>query len=89
MGLIIAAKTAVSALVKDISDEMLLVLLAALFGSYCMIGGLGTTFYISYFNTALTFISVMIYVFSVIANDDSDSPSSIDRIYTALSCVKG
>ncbi|CAC5371237.1 DUR3 [Mytilus coruscus] len=88
MALIIAAKTAIIGLVKDISDEMLLIILAVLFGSYCMIGGLGTTFYISYFNTALTFTSVMVFVFSI-TTTDSDSPASTHNMYKALSCLKG
>ncbi|CAC5371242.1 DUR3 [Mytilus coruscus] len=88
MALTIAAKTAIVGLVKDISDEMLLIILAVLFGSYCLIGGLGTTFYISYFNTALTFISVMVFVFSI-TTTDSDSPASTHHMYKALSCLKG
>ncbi|KAK3100027.1 hypothetical protein FSP39_013645 [Pinctada imbricata] len=53
--LILAAKSAITVITKDASDEFIMIVLAILFGSYCFIGGLGTTFYISYFNTALTF----------------------------------
>lgn len=57
--LIMSGKAAFDVLVKDVSDEMIIMVLAIIFGSYCFIGGLGTTFNIAYFTTTLIFITVL------------------------------
>ena len=89
MALILAAKAAIDVLAKDISDEMILLVLAFLFGSYCLIGGLGTTFYISYFNTALTFVSVLVFVVHVSYMEHDNEFVSKEKLYEAMSCIKG
>ena len=43
-------------LVSDLSPEAASMLLAVVIGGYTLIGGLGATFYVSYFNTMLIFI---------------------------------
>ena len=40
-------------------------LLAAVIGGYTLIGGLGATFYVSYFNTALIFVLILMLVIEV------------------------
>jgi len=40
-------------------------LLAAIIGGYTLIGGLGATFYVSYFNTGLIFVLVLLLVTEV------------------------
>ena len=40
-------------------------LLASVIGGYTLIGGLGATFYVSYFNTALIFILIIMLVAEV------------------------
>ena len=40
-------------------------LLATVIGGYTLIGGLGATFYVSYFNTALIFVLIIMLVVEV------------------------
>ncbi|XP_063435640.1 uncharacterized protein LOC134716559 [Mytilus trossulus] len=89
MALILSAKAAIYVLVKDVSDEMILLLLAFLFGSYCFIGGLGTTFYISYFNTALTFVSVLVFIVHVTYKETDNIFTKKENMYEAMKCIEG
>lgn len=86
-----AGKAAVEVLSKDSSSEFTLMILAVLFGSYCLIGGLGTTFYISYFNTALIFISTSLFILKVtyLAEPEVEEVTSYSAMHEALSCLKG
>ena len=52
-------------LVSDLSPEAAAMLLAAVIGGYTLIGGLGATFYVSYFNTMLIFILILMLVVEV------------------------
>lgn len=89
--LILAGKVAVEVLSKDSSNEFTLMILAVLFGSYCLIGGLGTTFYISYFNTALIFISTSLFILKVtyLAEPEVEEFTSYKSLHSAMSCLKG
>lgn len=66
-------------------------LLAVLFGSYCLVGGLGTTFYISYINTALIFITTSVFVLKTtyLATPEVENITSFNSLYEAVSCIKG
>ncbi|XP_053400495.1 uncharacterized protein LOC123558278 [Mercenaria mercenaria] len=87
----LAGKTAIEVLSKNSNNEFIFLILAVLFGSYCMIGGLGTTFYISYFNTALTFISISIYMIytSFFPSPEIEHVSTIESMYNAVVCLQG
>ena len=50
------------------SPELAAMLLASVIGGYTLIGGLGATFYVSYFNTALIFILILMLVAEVSMN---------------------
>ncbi|KAH3853923.1 hypothetical protein DPMN_096461 [Dreissena polymorpha] len=63
-----------SGLTREMSVEYATVLMTAVIGTYTFIGGLGATFYVSFFNTAL--ICVMMLVFVVRVYDD---PGKIDN----------
>lgn len=78
-------------LAKDSSNEFVCLILAVLFGSYCLIGGLGTTFYISYFNTALIFITTSIFILKTtyLATPEVHNVTSFSVMYDAMSCLKG
>ena len=52
-------------LVADLSPELAAMLLASVIGGYTLIGGLGATFYVSYFNTALIFVLILMLVVEV------------------------
>ena len=43
-------------------------IIAAVVGGYTLIGGLGATFYVSYFNTAFIFILILMLVVEVFYN---------------------
>ena len=88
---LLAGKCALDVLCKDVNNEFIFLDLAVLFGSYCMIGGLGTTFYISYFNTALTFLSVSIYVLytNIYPSEDIEKYTTLESMYEATACIEG
>ena len=54
-----------SSLVADLSPELAAMLLAVVIGGYTLIGGLGATFYVSYFNTALIFFLIILLMVEV------------------------
>jgi Na+/proline symporter len=87
----LAGKTAIKVLSKDSNNEFIFLILAVLFGSYCMIGGLGTTFYISYFNTALTFVAISVFIIytSFYPSTTIEKVSTIESMYHAVTCLKG
>lgn len=68
-----------------------MLILAMLFGSYCLIGGLGATFYISYFNAALMYISVSVFILETtyFASPETEAIVSSKAMYTAMSCIVG
>ena len=66
MSLTIAGTAVLNSLVKDLSPELAAMLLATVIGGYTLIGGLGATFYVSYFNTAMIFILILMLVVEVI-----------------------
>ena len=52
-------------LVKGLSVELATTLVATVIGTYTFIGGLGATFYVSYFNTAIIYIIMMLFLAKV------------------------
>merc|ERR1712241_975878 len=91
MSLTVAGTTVLNALVKDLSPELAAMLLATVIGGYTLIGGLGATFYVSYFNTALIFVLILMLVIEVFYNPFSnpDNPfGSSKRVYEFVSCWK-
>lgn len=84
-------KAVIQVLAKDTSNEFICLVLAVLFGSYCLIGGLGTTFYISYFNTALIFTTTSIFILktSFLSPPDVQNITSVDSLYASMTCLKG
>ncbi|KAL4239301.1 hypothetical protein ACF0H5_000118 [Mactra antiquata] len=89
--LILAGKTAADVLTKDSNTEFILLILAVLFGSYCLIGGLGTTFYISYFNTAIIFITASYFILNVtfLPSPEVEDVTSLKSLYQTMHCLKG
>ena len=82
------AKSAIVVIVKDVSDEFIMIVVAILFGTYCFIGGLGTTFYISYFNTALTFICLLVFWIGISYTENGNSFTESDNTYLELACMR-
>ena len=63
-----------TSLVKYISVEYATGLVAAIIGAYTFIGGLGATFYVSYFNTAIIYAVMIVFISKVYM--DPDDPSN-------------
>ncbi len=64
----IGGTAVLTSLVKDLSPELASMLLALVIGGYTLIGGLGATFYVSYFNTALIFALILMLIAEVFYN---------------------
>merc|ERR1711963_872373 len=91
MSLTIAGTAVLNSLVKDLSPELAAMLLASVIGGYTLIGGLGATFYVSYFNTALIFILILMLVAEVFYNPfgNPDNPfGSSANVFDFISCWK-
>ena len=66
-------------------------LLAAVIGGYTLIGGLGATFYVSYFNTALIFVLILMLVIEVFYNPSNNPENpfgSSEAVFDYISCWK-
>ncbi|XP_059164308.1 uncharacterized protein LOC131947185 [Physella acuta] len=73
--------------VKDATPEFSVLILAILCGSYSFIGGLGSTFYVSYFNALTTCLVLTILVISVFYT--SDAPfGTLEEIYLKVNCTE-
>jgi Na+/proline symporter len=68
MSLTVAGTAVLNSLVADLSPELAAMLLAVVIGGYTLIGGLGATFYVSYFNTALIFFLIILLMVEVREN---------------------
>ncbi|XP_060064863.1 uncharacterized protein LOC132545205 [Ylistrum balloti] len=88
---LLAGKTAIQSLTENVSDEYTLLVMAALFGSYSLIGGIGTTFYVSYFNACLAFVVLTIFFTEVLYTNSSGFPNlgDVSKMYSIVSCVEG
>ncbi|XP_022084721.1 urea-proton symporter DUR3-like [Acanthaster planci] len=79
-------------LVDGLSLELAAMTLAAVIGAYTFIGGLGATFYVSYFNTSVIFIILLIFLVKVY-HDPADNPDnplgSVERVFNLLLCSQG
>ena len=63
--LIAASVALLQSLIQDASVEFCVVIMATLFGSYSFVGGLGSTFYVSYFNAAVIFVLLATFIIQV------------------------
>merc|ERR1712241_307065 len=91
MSLTVAGTTVLNALVKDLSPELAAMLLATVIGGYTLIGGLGATFYVSYFNTALIFVLILMLVIEVFYNPFSNPENPFGdskSVFDFISCWK-
>ena len=91
MSLTIAGTAVLNSLVQDLSPELAAMLLAVVIGGYTLIGGLGATFYVSYFNTALIFVLIIMLIVEVFYNpmENPNNPfGDSASIYEFISCWK-
>ncbi|XP_050416686.1 uncharacterized protein LOC126830352 [Patella vulgata] len=89
--LIVGGKATIQSMTNEASDEFCIFLMATLFGCYSFVGGLGTTFYVSYFNAVLIFGCLVILTVKVFYTDnDTDSlVGGIDKVYESIYCMQG
>ncbi|CAH1777253.1 unnamed protein product [Owenia fusiformis] len=85
--LLLAGTAVLHSLILDLSMSLACILLAFLIGSYTLIGGLGATFYVSYFNTSIVFclmIVLLVEVFHKSSDNDSNPLGNANAMYTYL-----
>ncbi|RUS73380.1 hypothetical protein EGW08_018858 [Elysia chlorotica] len=89
--LIIAGHALFTGLVKDISDELIMLIFATLFGSYSLVGGLGSTFYVSYANALITFVILSVFIIEMFyLPDKADLPfGTLKEIYDKVAILEG
>merc|ERR1719397_923481 len=91
MSLTIAGTAVLNSLVKDLSPELAAMLLASVIGGYTLIGGLGATFYVSYFNTALIFMLIIMLMVEVFYNPfghENNPFGDSESIFEFIACWK-
>merc|ERR1712112_787191 len=91
MSLTVAGTAVLNSLVADLSPELAAMLLAVVIGGYTLIGGLGATFYVSYFNTALIFFLIILLMVEVFFNpfEHVNNPfGSSQNIFEFVACWK-
>lgn len=91
IGILLAGRATIQSLTKDASDEFTLLTMAVLFGSYSLIGGLGTTFYVSYFNACLVFVLLIVFVIKIwhTTDDEHESIGNVEKMYHSITCIHG
>ncbi|XP_013388209.1 urea-proton symporter DUR3 [Lingula anatina] len=90
--LLLAGTAVLTSLVQGLSLELACMILSAVIGAYTLIGGLGATFYVSYFNTTLIFSMLLLLVIEVYYNpyENSRNPiGSSSKMYQFLDCING
>ncbi|OWF45143.1 hypothetical protein KP79_PYT26318 [Mizuhopecten yessoensis] len=89
--LLLAGKTTIQSVTENVSEEYTLLIMATLFGSYSLIGGIGTTFYASYFNVFLAYVALSMFFTKVLCTNTSRflNLGDISKIYNVVSCVEG
>ncbi|KAL4238792.1 hypothetical protein ACF0H5_003499 [Mactra antiquata] len=79
-----------SGLTKNMDVEYATMLMTSVIGTYTVIGGLGATFYVSFFNTAMIMIMMLVFVIYVYDSDSIDNPLGSERyVYDFLTCSPG
>lgn len=59
-------------------------------GSYSFIGGLGSTFYVSYFNTVIIFVCLLCFTISIFYDgENAGTFNAIDYVYDKVHCLLG
>ncbi|XP_053394381.1 uncharacterized protein LOC128555605 [Mercenaria mercenaria] len=81
-----------SGLTKDMGTEYAAMLMTAVIGTYTCIGGLGATFYVSFFNTAMIMVMMLMFVIRVYddtGHDGSNTLGSEKKVYEYIACSEG
>ncbi|KAL8590055.1 hypothetical protein ACOMHN_034286 [Nucella lapillus] len=88
--IIISGNDLFQALIKDASAEFSVLIMATLFGSYSFVGGLGSTFYVSYFNAFTVFVLLAVFVIHIFYLPVEAMPfGDLETVYHRISCLQG
>ncbi len=71
-------------MIDGYSIEMAAFMCAVVMGAYTQIGGLGATFYASYFNTLAMFVGILILTIKVFFSGESDPDFALGTCYTLV-----
>ncbi|CAD5123308.1 DgyrCDS11664 [Dimorphilus gyrociliatus] len=75
-------------LVDGLSIELATMLVVAVIWTFTHIGGLGATFYVSYFNTATIFIITIAFLVHVYHTSNAAAVGSMKKVYDRIVCSK-
>lgn len=78
-----------TSLVEGLSVELATALVAAVMGTYTFIGGLGATFYVSYFNTFLIYVIMLVFLIKVYFDPSTGNPLGESKKSDLLLVVPG
>jgi Na+(H+)/acetate symporter ActP len=76
-----------SGLTKDMGIEYAALLMTAIVGTYTYVGGLGATFYVSFFNTAIIMLMMVVFVIRVYDDSGNDNSNPLGRFYQTYKCL--
>ena len=71
-----------TSLVKGLSVEQATVIVVIIICIYTFIGGLGATFYVSYFNTAIIFVIMLVFLAKVYSAGDDNVLGQSSSVYS-------
>lgn len=74
----IGGAAVMTSLVKNLNIHYATTLVAAVICTYTFIGGLGATFYVSYFNTAIIYIIMIVFIMKVY-NDPNNKDNPLGK----------
>ncbi|KAK3801516.1 hypothetical protein RRG08_000368, partial [Elysia crispata] len=87
--ILVAGVTLFRAFVKDISDEMIVLVMAAVFGAHAFAGGLGAIFYVSYLNVVIVLCALSYVVTKMFYLSEDDLPfGNITQSYRTMAAPK-
>ncbi len=71
-------------MIDGYSIEMAAFMCAVVMGAYTQIGGLGATFYASYFNTLAIFVGILILTIKIFFSGESDPDFALGMYFTLV-----
>ncbi|CAL1534239.1 unnamed protein product [Lymnaea stagnalis] len=88
--LMLGGSAVITSLVKYISVEYATTLIAAIIGGYTLTGGLGATFYVCYFNTAILYILLVVLMFKVYEDrgDPLNPLGQASAVFDFVTCAR-
>ena len=89
LSLLLGGTAVLTGLVQGLSPEFASMLLVVLIGGYTLIGGLGATFYVSYFNCVVIFGLMIVFTLEIFYNpfaNEKNPFGSASKVFQFVSC---